>query len=104
MLRLNLKTGSDWIDLGHGVRLRIAPLTTPMMMAARKAAQEHIALPDGADAAAADLDTDSIGLAMAKAVARIVVTDWESAGDADGNPVPVTPEGIDALLDIWPVF
>jgi hypothetical protein len=104
MLRLNLTTGPEWLDLGHGVRLLVTPLTTPVMMAARKAAQGEIALPDGADAAAADLDTDSIGLAMAKAVAQIVVTDWEGVGDADGNPVAVSPEGIDALLDIWPIF
>jgi hypothetical protein len=105
MLRLNLKTGPDWIDLGHGVRLQVAPLTTPVMMAARKVAQGQITLPqaDSPDQSA-DLDTDSIGLAMAKAVARIVVTDWEGVGDAAGNPVPVTPEGIDALLDIWPIF
>jgi hypothetical protein len=25
-------------------------------------------------------------------------------GDAEGNPVHVTPEGIDALLDILPLF
>jgi len=25
-------------------------------------------------------------------------------GDAMGQPTPVTPEGIDALLEIWPVF
>ncbi|WEJ79319.1 hypothetical protein EQ718_10780 [Paracoccus versutus] len=31
-------------------------------------------------------------------------TGWEGVGDAYGNPVPVTSEGIDALLDIWPVF
>ena len=43
-------------------------------------------------------------LVMAKAVARRVLTGWEGVGDADGNPVPVSPEGIDALLDIWPVF
>jgi hypothetical protein len=43
-------------------------------------------------------------LVMAKAVARRVVTGWEGVGDADGNPVPVTPEGIDAALDICPVF
>jgi hypothetical protein len=41
---------------------------------------------------------------MAKAVARRVVTGWEGVGDASGHPVPITPEGIDALLDIWPVF
>jgi hypothetical protein len=104
MLRLNMSSGPEWLDLGHGVRLQVAPLTTAIMMAARKDAQEHIALPDGADAALAEIDTDSIGLAMAKAVARIVVTDWEGVGDADGIPVAVSPEGIDALLDIWPIF
>lgn len=104
MLRLNLKTGPEWLDLGHGVRLQVAPLTTAIMMAARKDAQGQIALPEGADPELADIDTDSIGLAMAKAVARIVVTGWEGVGDAEGNPVPVSSEGIDALLDIWPIF
>jgi hypothetical protein len=104
MLRLQLSNGSEWLDLGHGVRLRVTPLTTPVMMAARRAAQGQIMLPDGDTPATADLDTDSIGLAMAKAVARIVVTDWEGVGDAEGNPVPVSDDGIDALLDIWPIF
>ncbi|WP_412509667.1 hypothetical protein [Roseovarius sp. SYSU LYC5161] len=35
---------------------------------------------------------------------RIVVQDWEGVGDADGTPLPLTPEGIDALLEIWPIF
>jgi hypothetical protein len=104
MLRLNMSSGPEWLDLGHGVRLQVAPLTTAIMMAARKGAQGQIALPEGADPELADIDTDSIGLAMAKAVARIVVTDWEGVGDAEGNPVPVSSEGIDALLDIWPIF
>jgi hypothetical protein len=41
---------------------------------------------------------------MAKAVARIAIKDWEGVGDADGNPVVVTPAGIDALLEVWPIF
>jgi hypothetical protein len=41
---------------------------------------------------------------MAKAVARRAVLDWEGVGDDAGNLVPVSPEGIDALLEIWPVF
>ena len=41
---------------------------------------------------------------MAKSVARRAVLDWEGVGDAMGQPLPVTPEGIDALLEIWPVF
>ncbi len=104
MLRLNLNTGPDWLDLGHGVRLQVAPLTTATMMAARKDAQGLITLPESTEPGLADIDTDSIGLVMAKAVARIVVTDWEGVGDADGNALPVSPEGIDALLDIWPIF
>ena len=104
MLRLNLTSEAEWLDLGHGVRLRVLPLTTAVMMAARKDAQAKMALPEPVDALQTDLDTDRIGLAMAKAVARIVVTEWEGVGDAEGNPVPVSPEGIDALLDIWPVF
>jgi hypothetical protein len=108
MLRLNLTSETEWLDLGHGVRLQVLPLTTATMMAARKEAQAQFVLPDNAGtgdtARISDLDTDSIGLAMAKAVARIVVTDWEGVGDTDGNPVAVSPEGIDALLDIWPIF
>jgi hypothetical protein len=25
-------------------------------------------------------------------------------GDAEGKPLSVTPDGIDALLEIWPIF
>jgi hypothetical protein len=41
---------------------------------------------------------------MAKAVARRAVLDWEGVGDAEGNALPATPEGIDALLEVFPVF
>lgn len=30
--------------------------------------------------------------------------DWEGVGDEDGKPLPLTPEGIDALLELWPIF
>ena len=41
---------------------------------------------------------------MAKAVARRAVLDWEGVGDEEGNALPVSPEGINALLEIWPIF
>ena len=47
---------------------------------------------------------EDMALAMAKAVARRAVLEWEGVGDDDGNLVPVSPDGIDALLEIWPVF
>ncbi len=43
-------------------------------------------------------------LVFAKALAKVAVLDWEGVGDADGNPIPVSPEAIDALLDLWPLF
>jgi len=104
MLRLNLSHEARWLDLGHGVEILVAPMTTALMMAARKEAQGQITLPEEADAYDAALDTDGIALAMAKAVARIAIQDWKGVGDDNGFSVPVSPEGIDALLDIWPVF
>jgi hypothetical protein len=29
---------------------------------------------------------------------------WEGIGDADGKPIDPSPEAIDALLDVWPIF
>ena len=96
MLKLNLARTPHWLDLGHGVRLHVEPLTSALMMAAR-ADPAVEALPE-------DAGNEALALAMAKAVARRAVLDWEGVGDAEGRPLPVTPEGIDALLEVWPIF
>lgn len=96
MIRLNLSREPIWLDLGHDVRVRVAPLTTSLMAAARSD-PAVAALPEGAS-------NETIAVTMAKALARLVVLEWEGVGDAEGNPVPITPEGIDALLDILPIF
>ncbi len=96
MLKLDFKNEPDWLDLGHGVRVFLAPLTTAMMVAARSD-PSIVVLPEGAT------DEES-ALVFAKALARNTVTDWEGVGDADGNVIPVSPEGVDALLDVWPLF
>lgn len=96
MIRLNLTASPEWLDLAPGLRLLVAPLTTALMVSARAdAAVEALPL---------DASQEDLALAMAKAVARRAVLDWEGVGDNAGNPVPVSPEGIDALLEIWPVF
>jgi hypothetical protein len=51
----------------------------------------------------AAFDTDEVTVGMAKAVARIAIQDWSGVGDK-GAPTPISPDGIDALLDIWPIF
>ena len=96
MIRLDLSTEPKWLDLGSGLRLLVLPVTTATMVAARN--------DPAVEALPTDASQEAMALVMAKAVARRVVTDWEGVGDAGGKPVPVTPEGIDALLDIWPVF
>jgi hypothetical protein len=96
MLRLDLTSEPRWLDLGHGVRLRVAPLTTALMVASRSDAAVEV-LPDTAT-------DEERALVFAKAIARRAVTDWEGVGDADGDPAPLTPEGIDALLEVWPIF
>ena len=96
MIRLNLSNRPEWLDLLPGLRVLVAPLTTALMVSAR--ADPAI---DGLSEGSSQED---MALAMAKAVARRAVLDWEGVGDYAGDAVPITPEGIDALLEIWPVF
>ena len=96
MLTLDLTNAPRWLDLLPGVRLKLRPLTTALMVSAR-ADPAVEALPPEAT-------TEELALAMAKAVARLAILEWEGVGDAEGNPVGVSPEGIDALLEIWPAF
>jgi len=96
MIRLDLAREPVWLDLGHGVRLLVAPLTTALMAAARS---------DPALAALGeDAGNEALAVAMAKALARLAVRDWEGVGDANGNPLPLSAEGLDALLDLLPFF
>lgn len=96
MIRLNLSNSPERLTLLPGLRLKVAPLTTALMVAAR-ADPALAALPDTAS-------TEEMALAMAKAVARLAVLDWEGVGDEQGEPLPLSPTGVDALLEVWPVF
>ncbi len=89
MITLDLTNEPRWLDLLPGVRLKLRPLTTALMVSAR-ADPTIEALPD-------DASQEDLALAMAKCVARRAVLDWEGVGDDEGNIIPVSPEGIDAL-------
>ncbi|MFO1156624.1 MAG: hypothetical protein U1E43_07595 [Rhodospirillales bacterium] len=89
MIRLDLKREPYWLDLPGGVRLRVAPCSTHLMMAARQQIDGFAGVDRGA--------------ALVRALARVAILEWEGVGDADGNPVEPTPEHIDALLDLWPI-
>lgn len=96
MIRLKLSNKPEWLELLPGLRLKLAPLTTALMVAAR-ADPALAALPDTAT-------NEDMALAMAKALARLAILAWEGVGDDEGILLPLSPEGIDALMEIWPVF
>jgi len=96
MLRLDLHREPVWLDLAAGVRVCLAPLTTALMVSARN--------DPAVEALGSDADDTSRALVFAKAIARRALLGWEGVGDADGEPLDPTFEGIDALLDIYPVF
>ena len=96
MIRLDLSATPEWLDLGHGVQLRVAPITTSLMTRAR---EEPILaeLPEAAS-------PNARGIALAKALARVAVDDWVGVYDEDGAPAALSPETLDALLEIVPIF
>jgi hypothetical protein len=96
MLRLNLAREACWLGLALGVRVKVEPLTTAIMVAARTDPAVRAIAPGTPD--------DSIAVTFAKAIAARAIVDWEGVGDANGDPIPVSPEAIDALLDLWPIF
>ncbi len=96
MLTLDLSNEPRWHDLAPGVRVRLRPLTTALMVATRS---------DPEVEAVQDTTSDETrALIFAKALARRAVLDWEGVGDAEGKAIDPSSEAIDALLDIWPNF
>lgn len=105
MLRLNLDNAPRWLDLGGGLRLLLRPFDLDLMAEA----EEDESLIAARAAVDYDAPTDAqkreLGKAMAHAVARLAVLEWEGVGDADGKPLPSPfPAGIDALLKHPMVF
>jgi hypothetical protein len=101
MLTLDLPTEPYWLDLPRGVRVEIRPVNTAVMAAAQAAASRRLA---AIRVASTDLDADMArGLSFAflvKALARHAVTAWEGVGDASGQPLPLSPEAVERLMDL----
>ena len=96
MLTLDLTNAPRWQDLVPGVRVQLRPLTTALMVATRS--------DPAVEAMPTDASDEERAVAFARALARRAVLAWEGVGDAEGNVLDPSPEAIDALLDLWPVF
>ncbi|MBI2718141.1 MAG: hypothetical protein HY245_15325 [Rhizobiales bacterium] len=85
-----------WLDLLSGVRIKVRPATVAAIIGARAAAAEAM------KAQGADVSLGSA--AFTRSLARWGIVAWEGIGDADGKPVDVSPDNIDALLEVWQAF
>lgn len=101
------KPATRWLDLPHGVRVMVQPLTTARATAARNEAQKRVATlraeAEAAEKAGQPMDAGGfnaassaalVGLMMEyeiEALARFGIAAWEGVVDPDGNPLPVTP-------------
>lgn len=96
MLRLDLSNEPRWLDMPGDVRIQCLPYSTEVMIDAQ------------GDPAVTSLDPElsnrRIGAVVAKQIARRVIIGWEGVGDAEGNPIDPSPEAIDQLMNIWPIF
>ncbi len=96
MIRLGLSNEPVWLTLLDGVRVKVRPFTSAAFFAGQSA-MRTVAVSEMPDDQAQGLR----GLAFVKALARFAIIEWEGVLDVDGEPVPVTPAAIDALMDVW---
>jgi hypothetical protein len=96
MIRLDPGPGLKDVDLGYGVTLTCAPLTSALWAAAKS------------DPAIGMISEDRpaavVTVEMVKAIARRVIVGWDGVGDADGNPVAPSPAWIGLLFDMNQFF
>ncbi|MDE3017057.1 MAG: hypothetical protein KGI29_09100 [Pseudomonadota bacterium] len=105
MLKLDIKTEPYWIDLPSNVRIRVKPISTAVMSAARALSLADYRLMvdsgelDPANDAQRKGASDSL---LIKALARLSIIEWTGVYDAAGvAPAPVSDQNISSLMDIW---
>lgn len=103
MIRLNPSNEPRKIDLGFGVEVTCAPLTSAIFSSAR--ADPSIPLLAVSDDPGAPGESrEVVTAALVKAIAVRTIIAWDGVGDPDGNPVDPNPIWIGLLLDQWPLY
>jgi hypothetical protein len=98
MFRISHK--ERWIELPHGVRLLVTPITTVMVAAAQSAARRRVLELLGKDDVP-EQENLRRGVALMltiQALGRECIRAWQNVVDEDGKAVPLTPEAIEVLL------
>ncbi|MEI8396946.1 MAG: hypothetical protein WCF85_19635 [Rhodospirillaceae bacterium] len=103
MIRLDLPREPHWIDVPHGVSLRVRPLDTATDAAARAAAAADLR-ERGQDAPpAAAKEAWRLGqakAALAQALGQLTILEWSGVLVSDGTPAPVIGETVALLMAI----
>jgi hypothetical protein len=97
LLKLGVDREPYWLDVARGVRVQFRPITVASILLARSVAAD--VLQAGGDDAAI-----KAGVAFTRSLSHSGIMAWEGIGDANGNVAEPSPENIDALLELWPVF
>jgi hypothetical protein len=113
MLRLSIDTRPRWLELPHGVRVEVRPLTTAVEQAAHTEADNRLAMlkKQAEDAAAAGQALDPTGpnganaawmvgqrvQMLVEALARYGITAWKGLGGDDGASLPLSAEAFAAF-------
>ena len=97
MLKLKLSRDPYWIDMPFEVRVQVRPISTSLMLEMNRD-------PAVQDAKNEDAKTETMGVAMVLSMARLAIIAWEGVTDDTGQPVEVTPENINALMDVFQIF
>jgi hypothetical protein len=95
-----LKQKERWVELPHGVRLRVAPLTTVVVAAAQASARRR-ALELLGKEELPEQENLRRGVALMltiQALGRECIRAWEGVVDEEGAMVPAAPEAIEVLL------
>ena len=105
MLKLDIKTEPYWIDLPSNVRIKVKPITTAVMSAARALSLADYRLIGDSGELDPTNDAQRKGASdslLIKALARLSIIEWSGVYDAAGEqPVPVNDQNIISLMDIW---
>jgi hypothetical protein len=97
MLKLSAKPiEPDWLDLIPGVRVKVREANVAARLIAREAAMTI--------SEAVGEDRVAVEIAFTLALARWSILEWEGVGDMEGEPLPVTPNNIDLLMDHYPAY
>jgi hypothetical protein len=91
LLRLDLSTEDRWTCLLAGFDILHGPVTSAIMAEA------------GHSATGESIEERTVEIT--RFLAKAVIRDWRGVvDDTTGEPLVITPEAVDAVMDIWPIF